>query len=422
MNETNGRQTNGRRKNFIFCTGIENSYPTIKGRDGKPKRIDQMEKCRHYERWREDFQLVRELGLDYLRYGPPYYKVHLAPGKYDWSFVDETFNELKRLNITPITDLCHFGVPEWLGNFQNPDWAQHFAEYCEAFARRYPWVRLYTPINEIFITAMFSAKYGWWNERLKTDLAYVTALKHLARANLLAKFAILKVQPAAIFIQSESSEYFHATDPEAKPLADFYNEKRFLSLDLCYGYDVKASMYLYLTDNKMTRAEYEWLMENGRKVKPHCVMGNDYYHTNEHYISADGKITGSGEIFGYYVITKQYYDRYHLPVMHTETNLRDAQKAPAWLRKQWENMLRLRGDGVPIIGFTWYSLTDQIDWDVALRFDRGRVNPLGLYDLERKIRPVGKAYKKLVEQWRELLPLESRSLDMHASLAHKIEN
>ncbi|HEY8560138.1 MAG TPA: family 1 glycosylhydrolase [Pyrinomonadaceae bacterium] len=419
MNKTNGRQTNGYGKNFIFCTGIENSYPTIKGRNGKPKRIDQMEKCGHYERWRDDFQLVRELGLDYLRYGPPYYKVHLAPGKYDWSFTDETFNELKRLDIVPITDLCHFGVPDWIGNFQNPDWAQHFAEYAEAFARRYPWVRLYTPINEIFITAMFSAKYGWWNERLETDLAYVTALKHLARANLLAKFAILKVQPDAIFIQSESSEYFHALDPEAKPLADFYNEKRFLSLDLCYGHDVKASMYLYLTDNELTRAEYEWLMENGRKVKPHCVMGNDYYYTNEHYIAADGKITESGEIFGYYVITKQYYDRYHLPVMHTETNLRDEKKAPLWLRKQWENMLRLRADGVPIIGFTWYSLTDQIDWDVALRLDRGRVNPLGLYDLDRKIRPVGTAYKKLVEQWRELLPMESRSLDMHVSLTHK---
>ena len=418
MNKTNERRTNNKsRQNFIFCTGIENSYPTIRGRGGKSTRIDQMEKCGHYERWREDFALVKELGLDYLRYGPPYYKVHLAPGKYDWSFVDETFNELKNLGITPITDLCHFGVPDWIGDFQNPDFPQHFADFAEAFARRYPWVRLYTPINEIFITAMFSAMYGWWNERLKSDRAYITALRNLARANLLAKFAILKVQPAALFIQSESSEYFHAIDPEAKHLADFYNEKRFLSLDLCYGYDVKASMYMYLTDNGMTRAEYEWLMENGRTVKPHCIMGNDYYYTNEHYVSADGRISDSGEIFGYYVITKQYYDRYHLPVMHTETNLRDAQKAPIWLRKQWENMLRLRADGVPIIGFTWYSLTDQIDWDVQLRLERNRVNPLGLYDLDRKIRPVGTAYKKLDEQWRDLLPLESRSLDMNVSLS-----
>ena len=405
----------GEKQKFIFCTGIENSYPTIIGRDGKEKRIDQMELCGHYEHWREDFRLVKELGLNYLRYGPPYYKTHLASGKYDWSFTDETFNEMKRLDITPITDLCHFGVPEWLGDFQNPDFPDCFAEYSEAFARRYDWVRLYTPINEIFITALFSAQYGWWNERLKSDKAFVNALKNLARANMLAKEAILEVQPNALFIQSESSEYFHPLEPEARQLAEFYNEKRFLSLDLCYGHDMRSCMYLYLTDNGMTREEYEWLMRHGRHMKPHCVMGNDYYYTNEHYVSSDGEITDSGEIFGYYVITKQYYDRYHLPVMHTETNLRDAKKAPTWLRKQWENMIRLREDGVPIIGFTWYSLIDQIDWDTALRGDNGRVNPLGLYDLNRQIRPVGKAYKKLIEQWRKLLPTESRSLDINQS-------
>lgn len=416
MEREYGSPIDGGKQNFIFCTGIENSYPTILGRDGTVKRIDQMESCGHYERWREDFRLVRELGLNYLRYGAPYYKTHIAPGKYDWDFADETFNELKRLDIMPIVDLCHFGVPDWMGNFQNPDFADYFAEYAEAFARRYDWVRLYTPVNEIFITALFSAQYGWWNERLKSDAAFVNALKILARANVLAKEAILKVQPAAMFIQSETTEYFHALVPGARKIADFYNQKRFLSLDLCYGFDVRASLYLYLTDNGMTRAEYEWQMLHGRRIKKHCIMGNDYYYTNEHYVSAEGEITDSGEIFGYYVITKQYYDRYHLPVMHTETNLRDAENAPVWLRKQWENMLRLREDGVPIIGFTWYSLTDQIDWDTALREDNGNVNPLGLYDLNRKIRPVGTAYKKLVEQWRDLLPMESYSLDMNESL------
>jgi len=416
MLEVFEQRLRGLRSRFLFCTGIENSYPVIKGRDGKPVRIDQMEKCGHYERWKEDFRLVLELGIEHLRYGPPYYKVHLGPGQYDWSFVDETYNELKELGITPITDLCHFGVPDWLGNFQNPDFPDYFAEYAGAFAERYPWVRLYTPINEAFITAMFSAQYGWWNERKRSDRAFVRALKHCVMAGLKAKAAILKVQPLAIFIESESSEYFHAVDPEAKTLADFYNEKRFLSFDLCYGHDMKACMYLYLIDNGVKRSEYEWMMEHGRKSKPFCIMGNDYYWTNEHYINAKGKVTTSGEIFGYYVITKQYYDRYHLPVMHTETNYRDAKEAPIWLRKQWENMIRLRDDGVPIIGFTWYSLTDQIDWDVCLRVERNKVNPLGLYDLNREIRPVGKAYKKLVEQWRGLIPMESRSMSVHKSL------
>lgn len=75
-------------------------------------------------------------------------------------------------------------------------------------------------------------------------------------------------------------------------------------------------------------------------------------------------------------------------------------------------MIRLKADGVPIIGFTWYSLVDQVDWDTALREDNGNVNPLGLFDINRKIRPVGAAYKKLVEQWRETLPTESLCLNM----------
>ena len=62
---------------------------------------------------------------------------------------------------------------------------------------------------------------------------------------------------------------------------------------------------------------------------------------------------------------------------------------------------------VPILGFTWYSLTDQVDWDTALREKNGRVNPVGLYNLDREINPVGKAYKQLIKDWREVLPTQS---------------
>ena len=63
---------------FMFATGIENSYPTIKLPDGSIKRIDEMEKCCHYKNWEHDFQLTKELGIDFLRYGPPYYKTHVG--------------------------------------------------------------------------------------------------------------------------------------------------------------------------------------------------------------------------------------------------------------------------------------------------------------------------------------------------------
>jgi len=392
---------------FMFSTGIENSYPTILLPDGTTKRVDEMEKALHYKYWKTDFELVKELGIEFLRYGPAYYKTHLAPGKYEWDFTDETFNYLQKADINPIVDLCHFGVPDWMGDFQNPDFPHYFAEYAEAFARRFPHLQLYTPINEIFIAAMFSAQYGWWNERLQSDKAFVTALKHLCKANVMAMHAILKVQPEATFIQSESSEYFHAMEPAALPRARFLNQKRFLSLDLTYGYPLNVTMYEYLLSNGMTPKEYQWFTDN--QVKARCVMGNDYYVTNEHIVHPDGHTQAAGEIFGYYVITSQYYRRYKLPIMHTETNI----KMPAckeWLLKQWANVHRLKHDGIPVVGFTWYSLTHQVDWDSALRNDDGHVNELGLYDLERKIMPVGEAYKDLIQNWKDIITEESYGL------------
>ena len=304
-------------------------------------------------------------------------------------------------------------MPDWLGNFQNPDFPAQFAQYARAFARRFPWVQLYTPVNEMYICAEFSALYGWWNEQLSSDRAFMTALKNIVKANVLAMHAILEVRPDAIFIQSESSEYFHAENPAAIGPAELMNAKRFLSLDLNYGRRVDSEMYEYLLDNGMTRDEYHFFLKN--KLKSNCIMGNDYYRTNEHRVAADGSTRAAGEVFGYHVITRQYHDRYRLPVMHTETNLwqgPNGDEAVNWLWKEWANVLRVRNDGVPMVGFTWYSLTDQVDWDTALRENNGTVNPLGLYDLDRNIRPVGQAYKQLIEDWRQVLPAQSVCLQV----------
>ena len=386
---------------FLFATGIESSYPVITGSDGASVRMDEMEKTGHYRRWKEDLQLAQQIGVDAMRYGPPWHRVHLGPGRYDWEFTDGVMAELKRLGIVPIVDLCHFGVPDWIGNFQNPDFPRLLAEYARAFAERFPWIDLYTPVNEMYVTAKLSARLGLWNERLASERAFVTAVKHLAKGNILATEEIMKVQPAARFIQSESSEYYHPVGPEAVPFARHLNELRFLALDFTYGVDVCGRMYEFLADNGLTREEYHFFLD--RSVRSRCIMGNDYYATNEHMVYANGKVDVC-EMFGYYMITKQYYERYRLPVMHTETNNRDegdAEKdAHVWLEKQWSNLVRLKADGVPILGFTWYSLTDQVDWDSSLGENAGKVNHYGLFDLDRRIRPVGEAYRKLIQTWR----------------------
>ena len=385
----------GGRGNFMFATGIECSYPMTK--DG---RRDLLEETGHYERYKEDLALVQELGLRVLRYGLPYHRIHLGPGRYDWEWADAAMAEVQRLGITPILDLLHFGLPDWLGDFQNPEFPARFAEYAEEVAKRYPWVRFWTPVNEIYVTAKFSGLDGNWNERLTSPEGFTTALKHLVGASILANHRIAKHRPDCIIVQSESAEYVHDLRAEPSQESRIQNELRFLSLDLLYAHQPVADVGLYMMDAGMTREEYDWFMRG--EPPGYQVMGNDYYMTNERILRPDGTMGVSTDVLGWYLITKEYFQRYGKPVMHTETNLMDSERAPDWLWKQWANVLQIRRDRVPVLGFTWYSLIDQIDWDHGLDARLDHVNPCGLYDLDRKIRPVGKAYRQLLETFGQI--------------------
>lgn len=211
----------------MFTTGIENSYPTIKLPDGSTKRVDEMEKTGHYKNWKTDFQLVKDLDICFLRYGPPYYKTHLAPGKYDWSFTDETFNKLKELEITPIVDLCHFGVPDWLGNFQNPDFPKYFAEYAKAFAERFPYLQFYTPVNEIFIAATFLRNMDGGMKSLQAIKRSLLHLNIYARQTCLPCIPYLLCSRMQLLYKVNPQNTFIQPNRQPKSLRTFLTKKDF---------------------------------------------------------------------------------------------------------------------------------------------------------------------------------------------------
>jgi beta-glucosidase/6-phospho-beta-glucosidase/beta-galactosidase len=387
----------GKPGNFMFATGIECSYPTIKG--GKMRR-DLLDECGHYERFEEDLHLIKDLGLKVVRYGLPYYKINHAPGKYDFEFADRAMRLIKKLELVPVLDLMHFGVPDWIGDFQNPELPVHFADYAAAVAERYPWVRFYTPVNEIYVTARVSAKDGVWNEQLKSDRAFVNAIKHTVAASILATHEIAKRRNDCVIVQSESAEYLHEARAAISEETKLFNKQRLIALDLLYAHPPDADVCHYLQDNGLTREEYDWFMVG--EPPGYQIMGNDYYGRNERIKLPDGSFSTAEDVLGWYQITHDYYKRYKKPVMHTETNVFESEEAPKWLWKQWINILRMRSDGVPVLGFTWYSLIDQVDWDSELAEKKGNVNECGLYDLNRKPRPVAEAYRQLLKEYGQI--------------------
>jgi beta-glucosidase/6-phospho-beta-glucosidase/beta-galactosidase len=361
---------------FVVATGIECSAPLVNGR-----RVDELVKTGHVERYREDFALAAGLGVRYLRYGIPFHRVNPEPDRLDWTWVDAALSACLDSGLIPIVDLMHFGVPADLRDYQNPALVDRFRSYVRAFVERYPWARYFTPVNEPFITAAFSARDGLWNEQRKGGRAFARALINVARCVVVGANEIREARPDAVLIQAETCQYTHPADEAAVDQARLENELRFVTFDLAFGRSLPAAVRAYLIQRGIDADELAWFEKHGAEAN--WIVGNDYYETSELEIDRHGRFRPSGVRLGYAALARQYHERFGLPIMHTETNM-EGSRARAWLAAQWTDVLRLRADGVPIRGFTWYGLVNHVDWDSTLTEDAGRENSCGLVSLDRK--------------------------------------
>ena len=204
----------------IFHTGIESSDPFVEG-----VRRNQLEEAHNFlENFEQRLERIASLNICWLRFGIPYSQAHVGPGQYNFDIFEKVVRKVDNLNITIIADLLHFGLPDWLHAdnsdqpyFQNPKFPELFAEYAEAFARKFPSIHYYTIVNEPFVTANLSAKMGLWNESRKIDtwqddVDFIRAIAHIAKAAILARERIEKVweeegrSKELLFVQNESFE------------------------------------------------------------------------------------------------------------------------------------------------------------------------------------------------------------------------
>ena len=51
--------------------------------------------------------------------------------------------------------------------------------------------------------------------------------------------------------------------------------------------------------------ELRWFLEHGKAAAPHCIMGMDYYATNEKVVKADGSLESQGQMLGWHAIAQR---------------------------------------------------------------------------------------------------------------------
>src|SRR5882724_9515639 len=106
---------------------------------------DQLRFAGHHRRV-NDLEALVSLGLKALRY--PVLWEHVAPRSRMRPSFEHADRQLKRLRdagVEPIVGLLHHGSGPRHTSLLDPAFPQKFAAYAAKVARRYPWLRRFTP-------------------------------------------------------------------------------------------------------------------------------------------------------------------------------------------------------------------------------------------------------------------------------------
>jgi beta-glucosidase len=113
--------------------------------------------CDHFHQWREDVALMADLGVDAYRLSVAWPRVidaSGAPNPVGLDFYDRLLDALGERGITPVVNLFHWDLPQWLqdrGGWLQRDTAYRFAEYAAVVAARLgDRVGAWAAINEMF--------------------------------------------------------------------------------------------------------------------------------------------------------------------------------------------------------------------------------------------------------------------------------
>jgi beta-glucosidase len=376
---------------FLWAGGIENTF--VPQTRHAHRSLDEYELMGHYENWRDDLNLARDLGLKALRWGIPWYKVEPEPNKFDWRWIDEVLPYLvEELKILPVIDLMHYGCPFWLKKeFANKNYPQLVARYAAAFAERYKGlVKWYTPLNEPIINSLMCGMRGLWPPYMKGDRGYIRLMLQLAKGVVRTVQAIKEIDPESVMVHVEATGLTRTVREDLASLATEEDHRGFLCYDLISGRLTHDHLlFSWLVRNGASPDSLDELQKNSIDID---VLGLNFYpqwSTKQLFIDRRGRVAfrevePEGE--GFAELIRKYYERYRVPVMITETSA----VGPDEIRERWLDssvsvIKNLRSQGVPVIGYTWFPLFTMIDW--RYRFsDEPLENfylELGMYHLNR---------------------------------------
>ena len=324
-------------------------------------RIDMLAATQHDVRVREDFDLVKSVGMRVVRDGVRWPCVEVTPGHYDWSSFLPMVRAAEEKGVQVMWNLLHYGWPADI-DILSGAFVDRFARFCRAAAHvvkdESPRVPVYVPVNEI---SFLSWAVGYKGIIQPLTLGKSREIKRqLIRAAIAAMEAVWSVEPRARFAHVDPLVRVIAPrgQPELEEVARHQHEGQFEAWDMIAG-------------------RYEPLL--GGHAKYLDIIGVNYYHSNQ-WETPDVRLRWEDEPrddrwVPFHQLLDGIHQRYGRPLFISETSHFGVGRGK-WIEEIAQEVYIARMQGVPVEGVCVYPIIDRPDWEDANHWHNS-----GLWDL-----------------------------------------
>ena len=348
--------------------------------------------CDHYHRYKEDVAIMKELGLKSYRFSVSWPRVMPKPGVINekgLQFYINLVEELTQAGITPMCTLFHWNLPMWAhewGGWESEKTIEYFEEYTKVIVNALSdkvsyWITLNEPqcfVGCGYWTGVHAPFLTYPIERIKT-ITRVVMLTHGKAAKIIRENA--KTTPQIGF--APTCDAWIPTDSSENAIAKARN----LSLrdeanpfTMIYWADpivlgqIPDSLKDTLTEEDI-QIIHQPLDFYAYNVYSSSNYGGDPLMKNPEVTPGLARTTMDWVIQPavMYWASKFLYERYQLPILITENGMangdfvmldgkvHDPQRTDYLVRYLME-LKRAMDDGVPVIGYQYWSIMDNFEW------------------------------------------------------------
>jgi len=389
----------------VYNQWIENDGKVISGEiNGKTQeRVISIpgNACEHWEKYKEDIQLIKKLGCNSYRFSIAWGKVNPKEKEFNKKALEhyeDVCKELKKNGIKPIITLYHYTHPVWFekkGAFEKEENIDYFVNYC---FKMFETLNKYDPIFftvNTFSGVAFHGYYMGTKPPFKKDMGVaLQVFKNVLSAHVgfyrkakkesKEKKSTIGIHKIVLPIEKYRSWQFWDNIG-----ISFYET---LNHNAVYEFFTTGKLNISLGIPALYMKE-SIKHENKEAIGALDCIGLNYYsgaYMSNFKVRCRGEcISTQSALFsiypeGFYTALKQVDEKLskplEVPIYVTENGIatdNDVHR-DIFYRSHLQNLSKAIADGVDVRGYTAWSLLDNFDWIEGYNLH------FGLYSVDRK--------------------------------------